>query len=352
MNILYGLCSWGFGHATRSLPIIRKLVKEGHEMTIVTTGGPLYMLKDELGDSVDFHDLPDYPLPYTEKRSAFMFKFMTFIPSMLRVIEDENAWVLKMHEKKKFDRIISDNRYGIYHKSIPSYLITHQLRLLTPGRIRFLEKVTEKFVSYFQRRFECFLVPDFEEEGLSGELAHDLKYYDLDKVAYIGVLSDFDPVDVETDIDIYVSISGPEPQRTLYEEVVRSQIHDLKGRVVVSLGTKRGKVEELDNIKIIPYLTKEERIDVLNKAKLIVSRSGYTTLMDLCLLGKKALFSPTPGQPEQEYLSQYHNKLKTWYSVDQEDIDFDRDLKKANEFSGMHRGSTEEAVQKTLEIVL
>jgi UDP-N-acetylglucosamine:LPS N-acetylglucosamine transferase len=32
-------------------------------------------------------------------------------------------------------------------------------------------------------------------------------------------------------------------------------------------------------------------------------RSGYTSIMDLAKLGKKAFFIPTPGQFEQEYLA-------------------------------------------------
>jgi len=49
MQIIYGVCSWGLGHATRSLPIMRKLISEGHELAIISNGRTLELLKKELG---------------------------------------------------------------------------------------------------------------------------------------------------------------------------------------------------------------------------------------------------------------------------------------------------------------
>jgi len=356
MRIMYAVCSWGFGHVTRSLPIIRCLIKEGHELTIVACDKPRYMLMDELGKhegQVTFVDLPDYPLPYTLHQQAFLFKFIAFIPNMLRLINIENDWVLAECKKRKYDMLISDNRYGIYNRTqkIPSFLITHQLRMIAPGRFRFMEWGTEQFVCLFQNYFTRFIVPDFEEDGLAGLLCHDMKYYDMSRVHYIGAVSDFPHREQEHDLDGYISVSGPEPQRSKYEDILRRQIHELKGKWVMSLGSTKGEVEKVEDVTIFPYLTTKERVDILNRADFVISRSGYTTIMDLAMGGQKALFSPTPGQTEQEYLSDYHNGKGTYMSVDQESVDLLDGIRKAKKFTGVRHGSTEKAVEKTMEIL-
>jgi hypothetical protein len=44
---------------------------------------------------------------------------------------------------------------------------------------------------------------------------------------------------------------------------------------------------------------------VAENARMIIARSGYSTIMDLEALGllDKTEFHPTPGQSEQEYLA-------------------------------------------------
>jgi uncharacterized protein (TIGR00661 family) len=355
MRIMYAVCSWGFGHVTRSLPIIRKLIKEGHELTIITCGKPKYMLMEELGkyeDQVRFVDIIDYPLPYTLHWQAFLFKFIAFIPEMFYRIQKENDWVIAECKKKKYDMLISDNRYGIYNRlqKLPSFLITHQLRMVAPGRFKFMEWGTEHFVSLFQKYFKGVVVPDFEDDGLAGILCHDMKYYDMSRVHYIGALSDFPHSDREHDLDGYISVSGPEPQRTIYEDMLRGQIHELKGNWIMSLGTTKGKVEQVGDVKVFPYLTTKQRIDILSRTDFVISRSGYTTIMDLSMGGQKALFSPTPGQTEQEYLSEYHNEKGTYMSVNQESVDLLEGIKEAKKFAGVKRGSTDKAVEAAMDI--
>jgi len=353
MRIMYAVCSWGYGHVTRSLPIIRRFIKEGHEVVCVATGQPRYMLEQELGhfdNQVEIVDVKDYPLPYTQNPDAFFFKFLATSPTMLIRIQKENDWVAKDTARRKYDLIVSDNRYGIYNKRVPSFLMTHQLRMLAPGRVRFMEWGTEKFVSFFQDYFTKFIVPDFEEDDLCGDLCHNLTQYKKGKIAYIGVISDFpyDPT-MEKDLDGYISISGPEPQRTSYERTLRKQVGELKGKWIMSLGKKKAPVERIGNVKVVPYLTTKDRAETLSRTDFVITRSGYTTLMDICMGGHKALLSPTPGQTEQEYLSAIHNKKGTWYSVDQDKIDLLEGIKKAKKFTGIKRGSTEKAVEKAMD---
>jgi UDP-N-acetylglucosamine:LPS N-acetylglucosamine transferase len=90
----------------------------------------------------------------------------------------------------------------------------------------------------------------------------------------------------------------------------------------------------------------------MNRAKLVITRPGYSTLMELVALGKKALFVPTPGQTEQVYLAKYHRKQGNFHSVDQDSLNLTRDVEKAKRYQGM-RGKirSEGAVKKFMSIV-
>jgi uncharacterized protein (TIGR00661 family) len=343
MRILYGVCSWGLGHATRSLPIIRKLIDDGSDVSIVSTGRPLKLLKMELKDRATYYDFTDYPLPYTEKSKVFVIKFGLFSPKLIRSIIDEHKRIVKLINKHKFDTIISDNRYGVFHKNIPSYFITHQLRVIAPARIKWIENNFERFNSYFQKYFKNIMVPDYEQNGISGDLAHDLKLLKSDKVVYFGIMSDFNKLDVPEDVDLLFSISGPEPQRQVLEDLVCQQINDVNGKIILSLGRsldshiEAKKHEFNDNIQLYDFLPGEQRELIMNRSKFIVSRSGYSTLMDIYALGKKAMFIPTPQQTEQEYLAKYHEKLGNFLYINQEELNIKSDLNHAKQYKGPDR---------------
>ena len=340
MRVLYGVCSWGLGHATRSLPIIRKLIDEGNEVTIVTTGSSLKLLKMELEDRVNYIDYEDYPLPYTEKSKVFLIRFCMFSPRLIKSIIDEHRKIMKLLDKQKFDVIISDNRYGVFHRNIPSFFITHQLRVIAPGRVKMIENAFERFNTYFQKYFKNIMVPDYENNGISGDLAHNLNILKTDKVKYFGIMSDFSKMDVKEDVDLLFSISGPEPQRQVLEDIVFQQINEFDGNILLSLGkisnpgleTKKKSLN--DNIKVLDFIPGEERERIMNRSKLIVSRSGYSTLMDIYALGKKAMFIPTPQQTEQEYLAKYHEELGNFHYVNQNELDLSENLKQAKEYRG------------------
>jgi len=212
------------------------------------------------------------------------------------------------------------------------------------------ETGSEIFNLFFFRRYAGVIVPDYIENNLSGDLSHNLKKIDEDKIHYVGVLSDFKKKNLKKDIDYLFSISGPEPQRTMLEKKFLSQINHVDGKIAITLG----KVEEKnkfnqENITTYSFLTKEKREDLLNRAKLVISRSGYSTIMDLSVVGTKALMIPTPGQIEQEYLSSYHNSQKTFYSVKQDKLNLNIDIEIAEKMTGIKRKCD---VNKTVENII
>jgi uncharacterized protein (TIGR00661 family) len=350
MKIIYAVCSWGLGHATRSLPVIRKLAKEKNELTIISHGRSLKLLKDELGENPRYIQIEDYPMLLSENSRQFMAKSMIYWPNFISKMIKGQRQIQKILEKEKYDRIISDGRYDIYSRKIPSFFISHQIRIMNPLRIKMFENGSEIFNLFFFKRFCGVIVPDFRKDNLSGDLSHNLHRIDENKIHYAGVLSDFKKINKTKNIDYLISISGPEPQRTMLEEKLLTQIGDLKGKVVVTLGkTENMDKFKQDGVETYSFLPSDKREEFLNRAKLVVSRSGYSTMLDLAVIGCKALMIPTPGQVEQEYLAKYHNKKGTFYSVSQDNIDLSRDVDIAKKTTGIKRICD---VKKTVENII
>ncbi|UCF11981.1 MAG: hypothetical protein JSW06_08055 [Thermoplasmatales archaeon] len=347
MEIIYGICSWGLGHSTRSLPIIRKLINENNNVTIISSGRSLELLKKELGKKAHYKDIPDYPMLLSENSRQFMAKSVIYWPLFIKRIESGLVELSKLLKEKKYDLIISDARYDMYSKKIPSFFISHQMRIMNPLRIKMLESGSELFNLFFFKRFSGVIVPDYIENSISGDLSHNLKKIDENKLHYIGALSDFKKKKMKKDVDYLISISGPEPQRSILEERLAVQVQDLDGNIVMTLGKveKYSKTRK-ENISTYSFLTKEKREELLNRAKIVVSRSGYSTIMDLGVIDTKALLIPTPGQIEQEYLSEYHNKKGTFYSVKQNEINLKKDVEISKKTTGIKRNCD---VHKTVE---
>ena len=354
MDIIYSLCSWGLGHATRSLPIIRKLIKENHNLTLISSDRSLQLLQKELKDEVKYIDIPDYPILISENTRQFIAKSMVYWPVFIKRMEEGLQQLQKILKQVPCDRIISDGRYDMYSKTIPSFFISHQMRIMNPLRFQLFERGSETFNAFFFKRFQEIIIPDFKENNLSGDLSHNLKKIDEDKLHYVGILSDFSRLDLEKDIDFFVSLSGPEPQRSILEQKIISQLQDLPGSLVVSLGkTEETELPTKKDIQTYSYLSKEKREELLNRSKLVISRSGYSTIMDLATIGTKALMIPTPGQIEQEYLAQHLKKTNTCHTTTQEKLDLKKDVKIAQKTKGFQKtGNVEKTVENVLNLIL
>lgn len=355
MKILYSLCSWGLGHATRSLPLLRRLLRDSHEITVYGTGRSLLLLRSELGDSCSYIESTPYPSPYSD-RIGFAYRFLKTAPKIIGIIKEENAFIEKIVKERKIDRIISDSRFGSYSREVPSFIMFHQLRFIAPCRLFFAEMITESFNKGLQDKFQKIIVPDYEEpeNSLAGDLAHNLRYFKRENIEYVGILSDYEKLDVPQDIDYLFSISGPEPTRTALEKKLFSQIDLLKGKkIVVALGKPGKYTEDISgNVSVYSFLEKKRRDEFMNRAKMVVSRSGYTTVLDLAEIDKKALFIPTPGQTEQLYLGKHLKKQGFFYSVKQSGLKIDRDVVKALEYKGFTPPwKTAESLDRFLKVV-
>lgn len=354
MDIIYSICSWGLGHATRSLPILRRLIKENHHITVISNGRSLQLLQNELKDAVDYEDIPDYPMLVSKNTQQFIAKSLVYWPVFIKRMEAGLQQLGKLLKHIPCERIISDGRYDMYSKNIPSFFISHQIRIMNPLRLHLFERGSETFNQFFFKRFQDIIIPDYKENNLSGDLSHNLQKIDENQLHYVGMLSDFEKKPLNKDIDYFISLSGPEPQRSILEQKIRTQLDSLTGTVIMSLGkTEENLLTPDEHIKIYSYLSKEKRENLLNRSKLVISRSGYSTIMDLAVIGTKAFMIPTPGQIEQEYLAQHLKQTNICHSTTQNKLNLKEDIPLAEKTKGFPgKGNVKESVENVLDIVL
>ena len=353
-KVLFGTSSWGLGHATRDLNLIRGLLSRGCNVTIVSTGGALRVLKGELGDSCRYLDWPD--IPTSVARSSFLFYMKTTanVPRIMWTWHREKRLVADLLRRERFDLIITDHRNGLVRRDVPSCFITHSPRYIAPWRDPFMEGVMEWFLARWFSPVKKIIIPDDEEGGMSGDMSHKIRFTRREKLAYVGILSSVHRRNLPQDIDYFITISGPEPQRTIFAEKVLSQVKNLTGKIVIALGTPGGKAPKLgEGIEVYPYLNRDKQEEMLNRAKLVICRSGYTTLMELAEIGRTALLIPTPGQSEQEYLAKTLRERGVFYSVKQDKLDLLHDTQIARRYPGYTpKHLTDESVKRFLETVL
>lgn len=322
-KVLVAPLDWGLGHATRCIPIIYELLSQGHSVLIAGEGPVEILLKKEFPELIFLH-LKGYRIQYSRKKSWLPLKILFQIPSIVATIYYEHRWLKKIVKENNIDLIISDNRFGLYHASIPSVYITHQLLIKTGNVVT--EKLAQKIHFYFIKKYtECW-VPDFAgSNNLTGALAHPKKY--PGNIKYIGALSRFEKKIVEKKYELLILISGPEPQRGIFEKLVIDQLSVFSGIVLLVRGLPGDDIDsQQKNLIIKNHLPANELSEAIQQAKLVIARSGYTTIMDLVKLQQKAVLVATPGQTEQEYLAQYLATKKIFYTIEQDKFELEEVL--------------------------
>jgi len=299
-NILVAALNWGLGHATRCIPIIRALEQTGFTPILASDGAALEMLRKEFPHLTAL-ELPSYEIEYPEDGSKFRWKMLSNMPKMIDAIREEKKMVKQWVKMFDLQGIISDNRLGVFNKKVHSVFMTHQLKVLTGNTTWISSKLHQHIIKKYD---ECW-VPDWEEKpNLSGKLGH-LKNSDL-QVKYVGPLSRLNKMELPKKYNLMVILSGPEPQRGILEERLRELLTTYDGKVLFICGKIEATQikEEKADITYYNFMQAEQLERAFAESELVICRSGYTTIMDLVKLGKKAFFIPTPGQYEQEYLAE------------------------------------------------
>ena len=353
-RVLVAPLNWGLGHATRCVPIIRGLLADGHKVVIAADGYPLRFLRREF-PHLEWVEFEGLKVRYADGQSQ-VGAMLRQLPSFLRGIWREHKELKRIVEAYDIDVVVSDNRFGLWCRNAYSVYMTHQLMVKMPRGLKWMEWVVWRLHRWFIKHYDECWVPDVEDDdNLSGDLSH--KYPLLKNTKFIGVLSRFSAEKVEWETvrveaealglkeryDVVAVLSGPEPHRSNLELEIASMhnsqptvlsnsekftIHNLTPSALRARPPKTGGqygalnpkllivqglpaddlrlAEHKDGVDYIPHLPTGLLQWYMQEAKEIVCRSGYSSIMDLYTIGRKAHLIPTPGQTEQIYLAEIH----------------------------------------------
>ena len=317
-HILITVLHWGLGHAVRCIPIIKHFSDLSCKVSIASDGQGLYFLKGQFPE-LDYFELPSYQISYPTRNIYLNLAIKS--PSILLAITKEHKAIKKLHAAHQFDAIVSDNRYGCYHKSVPSILITHQVNLI--GNNLSIQKTGSLMHHGLIKQFDFVWVPDVKKApGLTADMGHGNFNF---PIQYLGLLSDLKK-NVEPENSkraLIIVLSGPEPQRTKLENLLLTELQYFEEDVLLVRGLV-GETKELSHdhprLKVVNFLNRSNIQKELNASKVLLCRSGYTSLMDLAKIKMPAILIPTPGQPEQEYLSKKLSDQGIFFHIHQDQL--------------------------------
>lgn len=333
-KILIAPLDWGLGHTTRCVPLIRHLQEAGHIVTVAGNDTQL-MYMESTFPSINTIDLEGYNISYSRSGKGFFWSVLSQVPHILRAVRHEHNWLQRIQREYRFDGILSDNRYGLYHRKVPSVIMTHQLQVRT-GIGKSSDRVFQALHYRMLERFrECWVVDVPGSPNLGGMLSHPRRQ--PANSSYIGLLSQLTPLSTDAQAvepHLLILLSGPEPQRTILSEILWRQASDYKGKIVFVEGSDEAPHPDLipSHISYYRRITRDALQPLMTNANMVVCRSGYSTLMDITLLGKKAILIPTPGQTEQEYLGSYLHRIGIQYSAKQEGFSLAHAIRDADAF--------------------
>lgn len=305
-TILIAVLNWGLGHATRSFPIIEELIKINQRIVIASNGQALAFLQKTF-PKLNFETLPAYQVKYAKNPAFFQLNLLLQLPKFIKAYRLERKRIQKLVDKHNITTIISDNRFGAFHQGIPSYYITHQIIVKSGWTTRLTSFFHQKIIEKYD---ECW-VPDVPgKPNLSGSLSHDVKL--KIPIKYLGILSRHTFIKKAQKYEVLAILSGPEPQHSQLEVKILKTFknYDKKVCVVKGLIENEQVITKTGNLTTYNYALTHDLQDLIASSNIIIARSGYSTIMDLAVLKKKALFIPTPGQVEQEYLARYIESQK------------------------------------------
>lgn len=323
-KVLVAPLDWGLGHATRCIPII-KMLKDCNAEVLIGAEGAAAILQNREFPNIQILPLKGYRIKYAKSKAFFFINILLQLPKIARAVNYEKKWLDKIIDTEKIDVVISDNRLGLSSKKITCYFITHQLHIKSSFSL--LDKIIQNInYSYINQFKECW-VPDLKDENnYAGKLSHP-KTLPKVPVKYIGLLSRFQKADVQKKYKLAIVISGPEPQRTLFENKIVDQLKYIHDSVLLVRGLpdeKRPLKSLPKNITCYNHLHAEALSIAMQQSEKVFSRSGYSTIMDLIAIEQKAVLVPTPGQTEQEYLAKYLSEKGVFELMLQNDLNLSK----------------------------
>jgi len=327
-RILISPLNWGLGHAGRMIPLALELRKRGHEIIFGADGSIIPAIEKDL-PGIMIIEIPGVRIRYSAALPQYI-SILLQVPHIVTASFREHSALKHLVRELKPDIIISDNRFGFFHKEIFSVFVTHQLRILVPEWAKFAEPAAAWLNRKIISNFDLCLVPDYPGNvNLSGRLSHQLKL--LDNIFYMGPLSRFSGIsagEAKTNLPhsyCCLILSGPEPQRSILFEKVSEALSGINLAVLCG-SPAPGNTKTRGNITFITDPDTATMKKVISGSSLVISRAGYSSIIELVSLGRGGVIIPTPGQTEQEYLGQYHNGRHGFITLKQNQMEHLREI--------------------------
>lgn len=334
IRVLVAPLDWGLGHASRCIPVIYELLKQNIEVFLAGEGAQESLLRQEF-PNLPFLPLEGYRVKYARTAAGLLWNMVLQTPRLLSTIKQENKWLRQIVKDHTIDAVIADNRFGLYHATVPCAFITHQLMIKNPlGKWlqHFLQRNNYKYINRFT---ECWVPDENSNTNFAGELSHPAKMPAI-PVYYTGILSRLTKKDEELKKHhLFISLSGPEPQRTLLENKIINDISHYHSTATIVRGLPDSKtiIPSTSDLRFYNHLSAADFNTEIARAEFVISRSGYSTVMDIIAAGKKSILIPTPGQTEQEYLAAYLMEKKIAFCISQKDFSLSQHLQAASQFA-------------------
>ncbi len=344
---------WGLGHAGRMIAVIERL-RHRHTVIIASDGPAINLLRREF-PGLTFIRFPFPTIRYGREGIGTLrwgLLSLYFLISKTRDLEKIKRLV-KLH---KIDIVLSDNRYGARARGTRNILVSHQLAPKLPRGLGFARPLVHGVIRNLAGKFDQCWVPDYPDNpNLSGKLSHLAR--PPKNIRFAGPLSRLDrktgedaasisvddtdsssgrePEKATTSPVILTLLSGPEPQRSIFEEILAAQLikTDVPALIVQALPCK-GRHVKKGKLTMVPHLPDKPMTDAIRSARYVIARAGYSTILDLAFLNKTALLVPTPGQPEQEYLARHLEKQGSFIRMTQKEFDLEKGIQMLKEFRG------------------
>jgi len=326
-KILVAVLNWGLGHATRMIPMIDQLLNDQNKITLASDGAAYNLLKNQY-PKLECIELPGYNITYPSR--SMIWNIGSQAPKIQHAIRSEKQFIDQWVAKNKLEVIISDNRYGCHNSATENIFVSHQLNLKVPFA-GLVNRVHARLIN----RFNQVWIMDDKDHSLSGSLS-DTKWLDSKtKVTYLGPQSRLTKVASDNQFDIAAILSGPEPQRTYLEAILIDQLARAPWKSILIQGSQKANpIQSQGNLTIRSFASAEELSGLISTTKMVICRSGYSTIMDLAKIGGKALFIPTPGQTEQIYLAEKFNYEGIAQTQNQDEVNIIQAWKNNRNFKG------------------
>ena len=330
--------NWGLGHASRCIPLIRRLQLAGFEVIVAADGRALALLQTEFTEITCIR-LPGFS-PRFSAGAKLTGEMLMWVPLLIWHSVMEHRKLSSLVDTYKINAVISDNRFGLFTHKAVSVFITHQIMIKAPRILSFIEPMLYRINRFFIQRYDYCWIPDLPgSENLSGDLSH--KYPLPLNAHFIGLLSRFSKNNKSgftMNGPILAVLSGPEPQRTVFEALILKQLDTLNQSVIIIRGIPEHIIhaEFSTHAMMLAHMKPEELSQAIADSRLVICRTGYSSLMDMAVLGKReVLMIPTPGQTEQEYLAT-RLQAKGWFNVqNQRDLNMNSAILSVNKYKGI-----------------